>query len=407
MLVIGGCVSRQGGNPFRLATSPTIVRHIEPSEWPARRDAASDAADAAIARQKLRADEEYFEAIAPPLQEFPQDRTPLGEFGVGTLDRVDLETIAENRERLERARERNGLSEWLLFRSERTSVRPVSVIPIDEGRVDRMPQWLRLIEPSITSLVIFEPSGSPRGVVVHLASLAGYASYEMELVRALRNRGWLVLSTAIPTPRMLDEEIHLDLSAGPEAVGARLARAVDERLAEWAYAVEAALVYLKRERPGIDRLPLVGIGSSAGALTLPAVVARVGRRLDAAVLIGGGIDVLHIVRRTSLPLPPVKLSWANNIRPDAAQWEAIEQAYREAAVLDPTRTVRYLDGTPLLMLHAEFDTIVPADCGEALWIEAGRPERWCYAAGHLGLFLFWLPQEKDAIAEWIDETVRP
>ncbi|MCA9285868.1 MAG: hypothetical protein KDA22_11665, partial [Phycisphaerales bacterium] len=176
LALVAGCVSRQGANPLRLDGSASTETSVA-VDWPARRSQATDGADEARALALLDPGDAYLEAIAPPPQHYPDEREVVGDFGVGTIERVDLEAVATDSARLERARRRNGLSEWLLFVSERTSIRPVSSLPIKQPVPIRLPAWLRLIEPSITSLVIFEPEGPPRGIAIHLASLAGYVSY--------------------------------------------------------------------------------------------------------------------------------------------------------------------------------------------------------------------------------------
>lgn len=37
--------------------------------------------------------------------------------------------------------------------------------------------------------------------------------------------------------------------------------------------------------------------------------------------------------------------------------------------------------TPVLMIHAKYDKIVPATTGDALYLSMGKPERWSYRTG--------------------------
>ena len=58
----------------------------------------------------------------------------------------------------------------------------------------------------------------------------------------------------------------------------------------------------------------------------------------------------------------------------------------------------------MLLLHAAFDRIVPASTGDELYRRSGRPERWTYPLGHLGLF-WWLPTQASRITAWVDDAV--
>ena len=79
--------------------------------------------------------------------------------------------------------------------------------------------------------------------------------------------------------------------------------------------------------------------------------------------------------------------------------------HRAATRLDALRTAPLLSKTPVLQLHAEWDTIVPAPTGDVLWDALGRPERWAYRTGHLGLFVFWLPRERHRLVEWVEQAI--
>jgi hypothetical protein len=44
--------------------------------------------------------------------------------------------------------------------------------------------------------------------------------------------------------------------------------------------------------------------------------------------------------------------------------------------------------------------------GDLLWERAGRPERWIFSGGHLGLFMTFRWHVSD-IAQWIDSKTTP
>jgi predicted esterase len=69
---------------------------------------------------------------------------------------------------------------------------------------------------------------------------------------------------------------------------------------------------------------------------------------------------------------------------------------------DPLRSVRALDGRPLLMINGRFDNTVRPEQARALFAAAGEPKelRW-YDGGH------WPPQSAiDAVADWLAERLK-
>ena len=72
--------------------------------------------------------------------------------------------------------------------------------------------------------------------------------------------------------------------------------------------------------------------------------------------------------------------------------------------LDPYHTAESLHGVPTLMLQASLDRIVSASSGRLLYEALGRPERWSYPLGHIGLFAV-LPAQAGRIADWVEAKV--
>jgi pimeloyl-ACP methyl ester carboxylesterase len=85
-----------------------------------------------------------------------------------------------------------------------------------------------------------------------------------------------------------------------QEAGKRAAAAVDDLVADNAYAAEAVLSYLADQRKDAPRGPLAIVGMSAGALAAPGVAARLGERVSAVVMVGGGADLFQISRTSDL-----------------------------------------------------------------------------------------------------------
>jgi pimeloyl-ACP methyl ester carboxylesterase len=164
------------------------------------------------------------------------------------------------------------------------------------------------------------------------------------------------------------------------------------------------LLYLAAEEPDLGAGPMVAVGCSAGAVSLPAVVARLHGRVTAAVLIGGGADVFQAITRSDLMGSHVRIQWAGR-SPTRAQLLRLHDAVLDRTTLDPYHTARLLAGMPVLVIQARFDRIVPASTGDLLYERLARPERWTCWAGHLGMF-WLLPMEAGRIAGWIDQATQ-
>jgi pimeloyl-ACP methyl ester carboxylesterase len=257
-----------------------------------------------------------------------------------------------------------------------------------------------------TRMRAFEPlGGEPRGVVLHLSSLAGF-DYEKPVIDALCEDGWLVLQIDASTARRPENPTRVDASADVAEPARDLARAIDNRVAEIAYAAEAGLDYLLDTRSDLADRPVMVAGYSAGALVGPAVATLLHDRIDGVVLVGGGANLLSIARRSSLTNGGISVRWEHASGPEntptEADWARLEDAYLTASRLDPYNTAPFLVDKPVLVLHGLFDDIVPADTGETLYERLGRPERYVYTLGHRGLF--WrLPAQSGIIRRWLDE----
>jgi alpha-beta hydrolase superfamily lysophospholipase len=245
------------------------------------------------------------------------------------------------------------------------------------------------------------PGAGARGTIVHMAGL-GSLEYEQPVLDELSRRGWWVVRIATPrvwwfkgTPWTIDSE-----DAVPRVAWA-LARTIDDLVAEPAYAAEAVLDYLQKQRPDVPLRPLVMVGCSAGALAAPAVVARKAELFDAAVLIGGGANLLEISQESDLTDAGIRLEWPGGAVRESWRRELFRE-YLVYSRLDPYRTALCLRDKPVLVVHANLDTTVPAENGWLLWERLGRPDRYVFTGGHR--LLFWrLGDQAGRIADWLDE----
>lgn len=199
---------------------------------------------------------------------------------------------------------------------------------------------------------------------------------------------------------------HVDSDDQIEPVGRAIAAETDEALASNAYAVEAVLDYLNKERPDIapkaNHIPVVIVGMSAGALAAPAAAVRVQDQIDAVVLVGGGADLFRISQESSLTDGGIEVYRGRSRAPRSTR-EQIDAAYLKATRLDPYHTAPLLAGLPVLQVHAAWDGWVPEETGELLYQRLGRPDRMVFQGGHSTLFLF-LPRHADEIMDWIEHA---
>lgn len=190
----------------------------------------------------------------------------------------------------------------------------------------------------------------------------------------------------------------------PDAMARVLASELDNAIAGNAYAVEAVVEYIKRERRDLDGAPIVVIGFSAGGLATPASVARVRDSVEAAVMVGAGANLLMLSQESTLTDGGVRLRCGEDKLPRRVR-EDLYARYLTYAKLDPFHTSQAMMGMPVLLLHGSWDEWVPAKGGELLWECMGRPDRLTFAGGHTLLFYF-LPGQAERIGRWLEENVR-
>lgn len=411
-LPLGGCVVRSAADPDRARMAAPPPR-LDGSTWPERRPEPFFPA--------VQLDPEWSKMWpVEPLRETDLGAVLGRPVTVNTLGLYGRTGAKGQLTEIRAAQERAPWSEVYVFRSWSGgpgSGRIVEELTQEAGRIGR----LRAVSEygMSTVMALFEPENRPaRGLVVHLTGLTGL-SPERDVVRAMTRRGWAVLVveppshglevaskrtfrlltvafTMVPSEDEIAEPMDPEVEIGIAAAMAELQ--VRQYLAEWSYAVEAALECLREKRPDIPQRPLALAGFSMGAIALPAVASRIPDHVDAAVLVAGGANILEMARRSSLGV--ALRTRVNGRELSREELRRVETVYARIARLDPLNAAAALRGVPVLMLHAQFDAIVPSECGDVLYERLGRPERWTYPVGHLGLY-WLLDWHAPSIAKWL------
>jgi predicted esterase len=248
-----------------------------------------------------------------------------------------------------------------------------------------------------------------RGVVVLVPGLFGTPRSVVDgMVAALTRRGWTVLRMMAHPSRFTERReftVRSGDAAEVERAGRELAEELTDRAAECAYAVHAAVLYLRQHKPELIRGPRVYMGFSAGAMVAPTVIALRPEDWSGAVLVGGGVDYLRTALESSYTgwVRAVSVRFEGSAATPAAR-QALEEAYARHARLDSARLAPLLKGMPVLLIDAAGDTAVPSALATRLWELAGRPERWTSPGGHEWLFMF-LPSRFERLLEWLEESV--
>lgn len=295
--------------------------------------------------------------------------------------------------------------------------------------------WLHALTASapfhMQFTVWMPPGKTARGLVLYHWGLSGYR-FERQLVEALTGRGWAVLchngltwsrpgalrvSPGAPAPspepsaqsepqQPLEREKAAPPEDSIEPAAALAAADFDDAMGQYALATQDAMEFVRDQIPSVPSHPRVLVGCSFGAIMSPTVAARVGPSVDACVLIGGGANFLEIAGSDWIDYyySRVRGKPSGGMHMPVALRKHVTKAYLEKATLDAYNTAPLLAGTPVLVLHALYDRIVPADNGDLLWERLGRPERWVGSFGHLMMFatLSW---HVDEIVDWIDRAL--
>ncbi|HMN95793.1 MAG TPA: hypothetical protein PKC43_12080 [Phycisphaerales bacterium] len=392
-LAANGCVTRSGGSVARVEGTG---EHVESVRWPHRGTegvwlVVHRATNGVEVRHRLETPTaSVFEIVVGPDVPF---EVVFGLSGPTMNYRMWLspEEAEQNRTR--------RIAEEIVFRRliAVTSDRPA---PHGAPHAARA-RTAYLIEPARTP---------PKGLCVVMPGAAGLTQADAGFYR-LAARGWSVLMLLDEFDRELRVRSQPSASASgaPEALLDRLADAVDDALVEDAFIIEAMLEALAQDAPEIADRPLVLVGSSLGAIRLPATAARLeeARRrrsaqvpsVSAAVLIGGGAGVGDVLTASGLGRHWLGLA---GIDLDAVDARDVARVLNERCAFAPERCAWALDGRPVLLMDARFDAIVPPRTADRLANALGKPTRWTYPLGHIGLFMLLGESEWSRVLDWID-----
>ncbi len=188
-----------------------------------------------------------------------------------------------------------------------------------------------------------------------------------------------------------------------DGVAAAMAHRVDDRLAEHAYAAEAALDYAMERFSFLRGRPVAVIGFSAGAMPAVTASAYLRERIDAVVLVGGGANIAEIAINSSLTHGGVRFGCDDETPTQRALFGPVASRYLDHSVLDPYHTAPLLRDKPVLAVRATRDTWVPAETGRLLQERLGEPSSLTHTGGHRTLF-FFLPRHADRITRWLERA---
>ncbi len=199
---------------------------------------------------------------------------------------------------------------------------------------------------------------------------------------------------------------ELSPESDPAEVGRTIAHAVDDSIAENAYAAHAGIEYLidTHGRESLGSIAIVGY--SAGSFAAPAVAARLectGIPVEALILIGSGADLFTISQVSTISNGGIDLTGDGRYAPTPEQISSAREAYLRHTALDPYALGPALADIPTLLMIASNDEPVPN--GELLDERLGYPQRIRYFGGHGGLFYF-LPQQTPRMVRWLNEVTQ-
>lgn len=157
------------------------------------------------------------------------------------------------------------------------------------------------------------------GVTTHRGIAGGYAAYAAAHLRAAEQA-----RAEIPEPPTGFEPAS-DTDDDIDAAARRIAAAVDQSIAEHAYAAAAAAEYISQIRPDWADLPVAVIGFSAGAFAAPAAAVRLGDRVCAVILVGGA-DLFRISQTSTETNGGIRLA-PRGERPDPRLVKRLDERY--------------------------------------------------------------------------------
>ncbi|MBL6997972.1 MAG: hypothetical protein ISR75_05995 [Phycisphaerales bacterium] len=266
-----------------------------------------------------------------------------------------------------------------------------------------LPDILRAVHIDSDGGMVYRASwnirSEPKGLAYILCGLGGMQHSSKTLGRELLNNGWAVvyLYTVLNVP---DYKMEVPLEGVDPVLSA--IEIFESKYCQVITATKAIRKRMEEQLPSLVRAPLVLIGISAGALNTPALFNELQDEVDAVVLVAGGANLFEITQ------DGVFTNWKftnnNGNRFSNEELDAMNEQYLATPSRDPYFLAQTLSHDNTLIIHAKWDKVVPSENGDLLWERAGKPERWIYPSGHLGLFMTFGSHAPE-IAQWIDSKV--
>ena len=240
---------------------------------------------------------------------------------------------------------------------------------------------------------------TPRGLAIILCGLGGMQHSSEVLGKALLNDDWAVayLYTVLNVP---EYKMEVQLGGNDPVISA--IDIFESKYCQVIIATEAIRTRMETQLPALQNAPLALIGISAGALNTPAVYNELQGDVDAVVLIAGGANMFKIVQDGAFT--NWKFADVNDNRFSKNELAMMNKTYLQTPSRDPYFLAPLLPKDDTLIIHARWDEVVPSEYGDLLYERAGKPERWIYQGGHLGLFATF-EWHSDDIANWLNSII--
>jgi hypothetical protein len=266
-----------------------------------------------------------------------------------------------------------------------------------------MPDELQMVHIDSDGGMVYRASWNidiePRGLAMILCGLGGMQHSSRTLGSELLQDNWAVvyLYTVLNVPKY---RMKVKLM-GENPVDAAI-EIFDKKYCQVIAASKAIRTRMEHQLPSLQNAPLALIGISAGALNTPALYHELQDEVDVVILVAGGANMFDIVQYGAFT------NWKfTDYEGDTFSPKEL-QSMNNTFLNTPSRDAYFLaPGLPhdkTLIIHAKWDAVVPAENGDILWERAGKPERWVYPSGHLGLFMTFDWHSPD-IVQWLDDHI--
>jgi len=284
-----------------------------------------------------------------------------------------------------------SLGSWLGWLQDSEPPDAENLLPNDDGEVHLES------DGAIVYRAAWNIEKAPRGLAFVLCGFGALTPPCKMLGNELLEDGWAIVYvyTVLNAPKF-GSKIELSNDKGYVASAIEL---LDLKYCQVAAATQAVRARMEKKFPSIKSLPIVIVGISAGALNTPAVYHEMKEDVDAVVLVAGGANMLDIIQNGAFTKWRLTHDGGNTFTND--ELKNIEIKYLKQPSRDPYHLAPTLPHENLLLIHAKYDAIVPAENGNLLWERAGYPERWIFSGGHLGLFIMFEKYAED-IADWLE-----